>query len=76
MKKILDQNNIRRFEELIDGSSKIVLTCHVHPDGDALGSTLGLCHVLRKIGKEASVVMPDQPPKALRFVPGSGEIAV
>ncbi|MDE6717654.1 MAG: DHH family phosphoesterase, partial [Muribaculaceae bacterium] len=55
---------------------RIVLTCHVHPDGDAIGSTLGLWHLLRKLGKEAAVVVPDMLPRSLRFLPGAGEIAV
>lgn len=61
---------------MIERSGKVVLTCHVHPDGDAVGSTLGLWHLLRAIGKEASVVVPDIPPKSLRFLPGFKEIAV
>lgn len=68
--------DIRRFSDIIDNSTKVVLTCHVRPDGDALGSTLGLAHLLKSIGKEATVIVPDQPPKTLNFMPGFREIAV
>ncbi|MDE5868989.1 MAG: bifunctional oligoribonuclease/PAP phosphatase NrnA, partial [Muribaculaceae bacterium] len=76
MRKILDPSEIKRLKKLIKESKKIVCTCHVHPDGDAIGSTLGLWHLLRKLDKEVAVVVPDQLPKSLRFLPGAGEIAV
>lgn len=76
MRKILDPEKVRQFKRLIEKSSRIILTCHVHPDGDAIGSTLGLWHLLRSLGKEAAVVVPDQLPKSLRFLPGAGDIAV
>lgn len=76
MKQMLIDADIRRLMEIVDGCQRVVLTCHVRPDGDAMGSTLGLMHLLRKLGKEANVVVPDQPPKTLDFMPGSREIAV
>ena len=47
-----------------------------YPDGDAIGSTLGLWHLLKSIGKQPSVVVPDVPPRSLRFLPDFNEIAV
>lgn len=76
MEKILNDKDIKEFEQLLEQSDKIVLTGHVHPDGDAVGSTLGLWHLLRQLGKEAHVVMPDLPPRALKFLPSFNEIAV
>lgn len=76
MKPLLIDADIRRFSEMIDCSSRIVLTCHVRPDGDALGSTLGLMHLLHTLGKEATVVVPDMPPRTLSFMPGFRDIAI
>lgn len=76
MNKILNNEKIEKFSALLERASKVVLTCHVHPDGDAVGSTLGLWHLLRAMGKEAAVVVPDMPPRSLRFLPGANEIAV
>ncbi len=76
VEKILDKEDIKRFMALLEQSEKIVLTGHVHPDGDAVGSTLGLWHLLRHLGKEASVVMPDLPPRSLKFLPSFNDIAV
>lgn len=76
MRKILDPEKVKQLKRLLKKSKRIVLTCHVHPDGDAVGSTLGLWHLLKSEGKDVSVVVPDRLPKSLRFLPGAGEIAV
>ena len=73
---IIDGNQIERLGALIDSVQRIAITCHKSPDGDALGSTLALCHVLRRMGKDAAVVTPDMAPRALEFVPGVRDIAV
>ena len=76
MKQLLVNSEVKRFLRIIDKSKKIVLTCHVRPDGDALGSTLGLAHLFHTLGKEATVIVPDQPPKTLSFLPGFKELAI
>lgn len=68
--KIFDSKDVKEFKSLIIRSKNIVLTCHVRPDGDAVGSTLGLAHLLTSLGKQAVVVTPDQAPKTLNFLPG------
>lgn len=67
----LDPVKIRELRRLIDESHDVVITCHLTPDGDAIGSTLALCHLLKKIGKNAKVVTPDLPPKNLMGLPGA-----
>lgn len=76
MNKMLNSKDVSAFCTLLERSSRIVLTCHVRPDGDAIGSTLGLANLLQKLGKEAKVVVPDMPPKNLSFLPGFNDIAV
>lgn len=76
MKSVLNTESVLRFKKLVDSNDKIILTCHMRPDGDAVGSTLGMCHLLRSMGKEANVVVPDRIPKSLAFLPGSKDIAV
>ncbi len=76
MNNIFNREDLKKFENLIAESTRIVLCCHQHPDGDAIGSTLGLCQVLRSMGKDATVVVPDMPPRNLSFLPGFNEIAV
>lgn len=76
MIKLLADDDVKRFEGFLKEAKNIVLTCHVRPDGDAIGSTLGLAHVFRKIGKTANVVTPDRPPRIFDFLPGARDIAV
>lgn len=76
MDKILNSSMTDRFRQWIDDSERIVLTCHVRPDGDAIGSTLGLLHLLKVLGKRATVVVPDQPPRSLAFLPAFKEISI
>lgn len=76
MKNIFKADDINEFRKLIDKKERIVLTCHMRPDGDAAGSTLGLYHLLSSLGKDVHVVVPDRIPRSLSFLPGAKEIAV
>lgn len=49
----------------------IVLASHVNPDGDALGSMLGLAHALRAVGKRCVTLSQDGVPEIYQFLPGS-----
>ena len=73
---IIEENKIERLRAMINGVQRIVITCHKSPDGDALGSSLALCHILRRLGKEATVVTPDMAPKSLEFIPGVRDLVV
>lgn len=76
MNKLLNSAMVDKFRQWIEASDKIVLTCHVRPDGDAIGSSLGMKHLLQSLGKRASVVVPDQPPRSLSFLPGFKDICI
>ena len=71
---VIDNDTVERVKQLLLGSRNTVITCHVSPDGDALGSSLALCSVLRTLGKNATVVTADCAPKALQFMPGIRDI--
>ncbi len=60
----------------MEKKEKIVITCHVSPDGDAIGASLGLYHFLDGLGKEVNVVVPDLLPRNLLFLKGTKEIVV
>jgi phosphoesterase RecJ-like protein len=49
---------------------EIVLACHVNPDGDAIGSMVGLALGLEKLGKAVTILSQDGVPDNLRFLPG------
>lgn len=70
----IEQSAIDALAELLPRVRRAVITCHLSPDGDAMGSSLGLCGVLRSMGKEAWVISPDTPPKYLMFLHGAQDI--
>lgn len=49
---------LRRAAEVIKGARTVALACHVNPDGDALGSMLGLFHALRAAGRDVVASFP------------------
>ena len=60
--------------ELIENKHKFGITTHIKPDGDGVGSSLGLCWLLRSLGKSAEVVVRGEVPLAYRSLPGADEI--
>lgn len=67
---------IAAFKRIITESKRFVIVCHKGPDGDALGSSLCLNHLLRRLGKESMVVTPDSYPANLSFLPGSEHVVI
>lgn len=72
--KIIKQDLIDHFERWFDRAENIVLVSHVSPDGDAIGSTLGLWHFFNSQGKKATVIVPNNFPEFLKWLPGAREI--
>ena len=65
---------LKGFEELksfLDLPRSIVIVGHRNPDGDAMGSTLALKHYLDLKGHNATVVVPNEYPEFLHWLPGS-----
>ena len=56
--------------KIIGEAQTIILTAHIRPDGDAIGSTLGLMHYLREQGKDARVLIDDELPRIFNVLPG------
>jgi len=62
--------------ELIESKKTFAITSHFRPDGDSLGSSLGLCWLLRALDKEVEVIMRDPVPHAYQQLPGAREVRV
>jgi phosphoesterase RecJ-like protein len=60
--------------QAINSATKILILTHINPDGDALGSLVALCMVLKKIGKEVTAVMPEATPNSLSFLPSLADL--
>lgn len=73
---IIDESKIQELSNALLRYNNIVITCHVAPDGDAIGSSLGLCHFLRRLGKVATVVVPDMIPRNLQFLAGIKQVVI
>ena len=74
LSRIIDQNNVDHFKKWLDKAERIVITTHTSPDGDAIGSSLGLWHYLRNRGKDVHVIVPNNFPDFLRWMNGTDEI--
>jgi len=68
------QDPTKAIELLHATPKRIVLVIHPNPDGDAIGSALGLTGLLRRHGHECAVISPNEFPEFLRWMPGAGEI--
>jgi phosphoesterase RecJ-like protein len=53
----------------IEQRDRFLLTSHARPDGDAVGSALACCQILRSMGKEADVVLHDGVPRIYQPLP-------
>ena len=57
-------------------AENIVIVPHKGPDGDAIGSTLGLMHFLKDKGHKATVIAPNDYPHFLKWLPGNDEVII
>ncbi len=62
------------LQQLVEKSKKIAILTHYNPDGDAMGSSLGLSQMLRKIGKDTRVIVPNDFPKFLKWMPDANYV--
>ncbi len=65
---------VAQLKSLLSAPSRIAIVAHYNPDGDAIGSSLGLAHVLKAAGHTVQVVMPNIASHNLQWMPGYNEI--
>ena len=73
---IIEEEKITQFSMWLLHLHKIVIIAHEAPDGDAIGSSLGLAHFLETFGKRVYVVVPNAFPAFLKWMPGSKDIII
>lgn len=73
---IINQKIIDDSFELIKNSNQILITTHLSPDGDAMGSTLALYHFLISEGKKVKIIVPNSFPYFLKWMPGSENVDI
>ena len=72
----IDESIVQGARNLLENAENIVITNHVGPDGDAMGSALGLKEVLVQKGKKVSVVVPNIYPNFLKWMKGDEDVVV
>ena len=71
LSKIIRQADIDHFSKWLERAEKMVIVSHISPDGDAIGSSLGLWHFLNSQEKTVNVIVPNAFPDFLKWMPGS-----
>lgn len=74
LKDLLSSEERGQLLTLIDEAENIVICCHISPDGDAVGSTLAWAEYLRSLGKNPRIIVPDQYPDFLHWMPNTEKI--
>lgn len=71
---VTDPASLQTIRQLIENSQHPLIISHKNPDGDAIGSSLGLKFFLKKLGKMPNIIVPDTFPDFLSFLPGADTI--
>ena len=74
LSKVIAQANVDHVEKWFEKADKIVIVSHVSPDGDAIGSSLGLYHFLMSQDKTVHVIVPNAFPDFLKWMPGAKDV--
>ncbi len=76
LEQILSETEAERLGALLNQADDVVVTCHVSPDGDAMGAVLAFSHYLWRKGKNAIPVVPNAFPDFLKWMPGADRVKV
>lgn len=68
--------DIQAIQQLLATPKKIAIIPHRNPDGDAMGSTLGLYHFLKTNNHQATIISPNEFPDFLAWLPGSETVQI
>ena len=69
-------NTLAELRNLLLDKRNVLIVSHKNPDGDAIGSALGLQKILSNLGHEVKVAVPDDSPSFLKWLPGHKEILI
>ena len=73
---LLSEVDVQHLCTLLDKAHNIIVTCHVSPDGDAMGAVLAFSHFLWRKGKNAQPVVPNIFPDFLNWMPGVERVRI
>ena len=67
---------INEIIKVVEQGKRFLITAHINPEGDSLGSQLGLYHCLKQLNKDVCILNADPVPPNYRFLPGSKQIEI
>src|SRR5690554_6321234 len=73
---IIEPEKVNQIMDSIDNANNILITTHLSPDGDAIGSSLALYHFIKNKGKKVRIIVPNSFPYFLRWMDGINEIEI
>lgn len=71
MTKPLEWN---KAADAVRSAERVLIVTHIRPDGDAIGSLLGLANMLKSLGKDVTSVVDEGVPEFLKFLPGADTV--
>src|SRR5690554_5800414 len=74
--EVIEPHKVEQIIDYIDNSDKIVITTHISPDGDAIGSSLALYHFIKNRGKNVMIIVPNSFPYFLKWMDGANNIEI
>lgn len=72
----MNKQDIQDIKQLLSSAKKVVIVPHKNPDGDAMGSSLGLCHYLTKLNHDVQIIAPNDYPDFLKWLPGDSDVMI
>lgn len=70
----MNSEEIKDIKQLLSTAKNVVIVPHKNPDGDAMGSSLGLYHYLNKLNHNITVITPNDYPNFLKWLPGDDSV--
>lgn len=70
----MNEETIQTITKLLESPKRIAIVGHKNPDGDAIGASLGLYHFLKGRGHNTKVIMPNDFPGFLKWLPGCDDV--
>jgi len=71
----MNDENIQAFGDMVSRAERILIISHIRPDGDAVGSILGLGLMLEELGKEVNLVLEDGVPLVFSHLTGADKVS-
>jgi len=72
----ISESSISYLIKLLEEKSDVLITTHYNPDGDAIGSSLAMYHFLSSLGIKSTVLIPNELPSFLQWLPGVKEAVI